>query len=145
MVYLGQAGKYDAGKYSFADVLTIGFLNTAVLLTNNDHYVVCGQVILYLIFSFLNKKKRNQLNFQIILLDLQALTMAHLVQATPLELKRSLQFNKDAIPIRQKSIHFINAPSIFTSMYNTIKTLMPQKLRDRVRFLIMYTIFSNKN
>jgi hypothetical protein len=72
--------------------------------------------------------------FQIIIHDLQDQTMKHIASSTPFELKRLIDFNRNALPIRQKAIHFINAPSYLTTICNTFKAMMPQKFQDRVSF-----------
>jgi hypothetical protein len=56
------------------------------------------------------------------------------MKTTPSELKRSIHFNKDVIPVRIRAIHFINAPNIFLSLFNMLKSMLPHKFIERVSY-----------
>lgn len=66
------------------------------------------------------------------ILDMSEFSAAHLLQMTPTIVKKMTIFAEDAVPLRQKAIHIIKAPSGFEKIFNMFKPLMPPKQQERV-------------
>jgi hypothetical protein len=123
---------YDPNETSIMDVLEMANLATDYVLFANDNLVVAGQVHLqsvtfYKIVSFIFL-----FSLQIYVYDLQHLTIAHILQCTPLTLKQMLLLFEKSLPVRLKAIHIINAPSAFMSIFNVIKSMLTEKVKQRV-------------
>lgn len=73
------------------------------------------------------------------IVDVGQITMGHLTQMTPMLMKRISVFSEDAVPLRMRATHFINATSIFEQFFNLMKPLMSAKQQQRVRINRMLT------
>jgi hypothetical protein len=71
---------------------------------------------------------------------MENITMAHILQLTPLVLKKLIMLLQEGVPIRQKAFHFINVPSAFLTVYNLAKTLLTDKLKKRVRSAVKLSL-----
>jgi CRAL/TRIO domain len=110
-VVVVRNGIHNPNIVSFGDFLAMGLINTDILLTDDDNVSVAGQILIF---------------------DLKGVTMSHIAGTGPLELKRMIFLNQEAVPVRQKFIHFLNAPSSFFAVYNLGKSLVCDKIRKRV-------------
>jgi hypothetical protein len=131
---------YDPNETSFMDVLEMANLASDYVLFANDNLVVAGQVHLqsvtfYKIVSFIFL-----FSLQIYVYDLQHLTIAHILQCTPLTLKQMLLLFEKSLPVRLKAIHIINAPSAFMSIFNVIKSMLTEKVKERVGSTLFKTL-----
>jgi CRAL/TRIO domain len=110
-VVVVRSGVHNPNIVSFGDFLAMGLINTDILLTDDDNLSVAGQILIF---------------------DLKGVTMSHIAGTGPLELKRLIFLNQEAVPVRQKFIHFLNAPSSFFAVFNLGKSLVCDKIRKRV-------------
>lgn len=71
-------------------------------------------------------------NGVVVIGDMEKSTMAHFFQMTPSIVKKMAVFSEEAIPLRPKAMHFINTPSGFEPLFNTVKPMMSKKVQSRV-------------
>lgn len=68
----------------------------------------------------------------IFLAEYKGFNYNYVLQYTPSFLKKSVMCFQNAYPLRIKSIHCINAPSVFEAIFNLAKTFMNNKMKKRV-------------
>ncbi|KAL0849063.1 hypothetical protein ABMA28_013425 [Loxostege sticticalis] len=112
VISLVRPGVYDPSKYTMMDVMSCASMIQKIVLIENDNAVVAG--------------------FQSIM-DLEGTTMAHYLQMSPLQMKKMVMFSQEAAPIRMKGFHYLNAPSFFETIFNTMKTFLNEKNRNRIQ------------
>lgn len=69
---------------------------------------------------------------QEIYVDLADVQYQYILQATPSHLKRIFNIQNKAYPFRIKGIHFLNTPMMFMVLYKLFKSLLPEKIANRV-------------
>lgn len=114
-----RPGAYDAGVYNIQEVMKVSGLLNDVLMMEDDNMTVAGQIGV---------------------IDLAGVTMAHLIQMQPAFVKKMTMLMQDATPIRQKGIHYINAPKGFEQLFNLFKSFMNEKMKTRVRKHVQKTL-----
>lgn len=110
----------SAEMFSLEEVLAVNHLLQDIAMLEDDNAVINGLVMIA---------------------DHKEISLSHILQATPTYLKKWITYNHESIPLRVKSIHFLNAPKIFDIVYNTAKPMLPLKQQDRVRKANNYSIF----
>ncbi|XP_063223569.1 alpha-tocopherol transfer protein-like [Bacillus rossius redtenbacheri] len=70
--------------------------------------------------------------------DATGITWAHLMKFTPTILKKLIVCIQDALPIRIKAMHFVNAPVFMDKFIAFLKPFFKPKLRKRVSLNIIY-------
>jgi hypothetical protein len=58
--------------------------------------------------------------------------MQQILEYTPLAVKRILLLFQEAAPIRNKGIHYINAPAGMATVFGVMKSLLTEKMKNRV-------------
>lgn len=107
-----RPGAYDAHKFTIQEVMKVSTMVNDILMIEDDNMTVAGQ-------------------FGVI--DLANVTLAHFMQMQPAFVKKMTMMMQDGTPIRQKGIHYINAPSSFETLFNLFKSFMNEKMQSRVR------------
>jgi CRAL/TRIO domain len=102
---------YDPDIFSNDTILEFGVMIMDYFLTHDDNLTVSGSVYIY---------------------DLSDITMHNIVHYTPLFLQRAIMLVTQALPLRVKGIHCVNAPPTFQSIFTTARSFMPAKLKERV-------------
>lgn len=74
------------------------------------------------------------------IMDLKGWTKEHFFQVNPSLMKKMTVYSEEAMPLRPKASHAINAPSIFESLFNMAKPMLSKKQLDRVNFIIDLSI-----
>lgn len=110
-IVLNKVGVYDPHKQHLIDYLKVSFMVADQLLCSDDNSIISGQTVL---------------------VDVQGLSMLQLSQATPSLLKKIAAAIKEAYPVRQKGIHFINPPTGFEALYKLFQTFLSEKLSKRL-------------
>uniref|UniRef100_A0A1A9VDF5 CRAL-TRIO domain-containing protein n=1 Tax=Glossina austeni TaxID=7395 RepID=A0A1A9VDF5_GLOAU len=100
----------SADMYSLEEVLAVNHVLQDILMLEDDNAVINGLVMIA---------------------DHKEISLSHILQTTPTYLKKWIAYNHESIPLRLKSIHFLNAPKIFDVVYNTAKPMLPLKQQDR--------------
>ncbi|KAF2889648.1 hypothetical protein ILUMI_16525, partial [Ignelater luminosus] len=95
---------------NIADLQKAVFMMWDILLNEDDSLVVSGVHVLQ---------------------DLKKVTLAHVMQITPTVAKQVTTCIEQASPIRPKGIHFINIPSFFETVFNMVKPLLSNKIKER--------------
>ena len=109
---LFRMGAYDAQKFTIQEVMKVTSTMMDIMMIEDDNYMIAGQVGV---------------------VDLSGVTIHHFMQMQPAFMKKMTMLSQDATPVRQKGIHYINAPASFEQIYNLFKTFMNEKMRSRVR------------
>ncbi|CAH2066482.1 unnamed protein product, partial [Iphiclides podalirius] len=110
-VIIVRPGSYNPEKYTVADILSVSFILEKILFLEDDNMIVAG-------IQFI--------------LDLDAVTMLHFLQMTPMTLKKMVVTTQDAKPIRMKGTHYLNTPKGFETVFNAIKSLLNEKNQNRL-------------
>ncbi|GAB0090856.1 hypothetical protein DMENIID0001_056240 [Sergentomyia squamirostris] len=105
-----RPGVYDPAKITMNDLMRYTILICDILILD-DQWTVGGGIGV---------------------LDLVNVTVAHLIQYTPLSMKKLSVICQDAVPLRLKGIHCINAPPGFDTVFNLFKMVLNEKNRNRL-------------
>jgi hypothetical protein len=106
-----RPGAYDAHKFTIQEVMKVSTMVNDILMIEDDNMIVAGQIGV---------------------IDLSGVTLAHFMQMQPAFVKKMTMLMQDATPIRQKGIHYINAPKGFEQLFNLFKSFMNEKMKSRV-------------
>lgn len=82
-----------------------------ILMNEDDNYVIAGQE------GFI---------------DLKGLTVNHAVQATPSLCKKLVMCLQNSYPTRPKKLIFSNVPAIAEKLFQLVKPMLSEKIRNRV-------------
>ncbi|XP_075166390.1 alpha-tocopherol transfer protein-like [Haematobia irritans] len=110
-ILLIRNGCYEPNKCNFADIMRVAQACNEILMWEDDYAIVNGFVHV---------------------MDLKGWTKEHFFQVTPSLMKKMAVYSEDAMPLRLKSSHCINAPSIFESVFNMLKPMMSEKQVNRM-------------
>ena len=102
---------YDPSRVRVEDVMKVFSMTNDILMIEEDNSVVAGQLCVC---------------------DLANISMAHIIQMQPAFLKKAIMIWQESSPIRQKGVHYINAPKIFEQLFALIKSMLSEKMRTRV-------------
>lgn len=108
---LMRVGAYDANKFTVQETMKVSTMINDILMIEDDNFVISGQIGV---------------------IDLADVTLAHFMQMQPALVKKMTMFMQDGSPIRQKGLHYINAPKGFEQLFNMFKSFMNEKMRSRV-------------
>lgn len=72
----------------------------------------------------------SSINGVLIVQDMKGYTMGHI--QTPAQAKKSMACFQMAYPNRIKGMHFFNIPSFFETVYNLMRPLLTEKIKNRV-------------
>lgn len=72
----------------------------------------------------------------VILIDMHGTQLGHVSRMSPAIAKKSLFYLQDALPVRLKEIHVMNASPIFDLMLTICKPFMRKELLDMVRIIL---------
>ncbi|EDV96019.1 alpha-tocopherol transfer protein [Drosophila grimshawi] len=106
-----RAGSYDTNKFKFQDIIRVGSMFGEIMMMEDDNANVSGYIEI---------------------LDMAGVTAANLFALQPMLLSKFSAFADEAMPTRQKGIHFINAPESFESGFKSLRSFFPDKIKQRV-------------
>ncbi|XP_017955099.1 retinol-binding protein pinta [Drosophila navojoa] len=106
-----RAGSYDTQKFKFQDIIRVGSMFGEIMMLEDDNANVSGYIEI---------------------MDMAGVTAAHLFALQPQLLSKFSAFADEAMPTRQKGIHFINVPASFESGFNSLRAFFPAKIKNRV-------------
>ncbi|EDV98913.1 retinol-binding protein pinta [Drosophila grimshawi] len=106
-----RAGSYDTSKYKFQDIIRVGSMFGEIMMFEDENATVSGYVEI---------------------MDMKGVTGAHLFALRPDLLRKFSTYADEAMPTRQKGIHFINVPSAFETGFNTLRSFFPAKIKSRI-------------
>lgn len=106
-----RAGSYDTSKFKFQDIIRVGSMFGEIMMFEDENATVSGYIEI---------------------MDMRGITGTHLFALQPELLRKFSTYADEAMPTRQKGIHFINVPAAFEAGFNTLRTFFPAKIKDRV-------------
>ncbi|XP_030377093.1 retinol-binding protein pinta [Scaptodrosophila lebanonensis] len=106
-----RAGSYNTSKYKFQDIIRVGSMFGEIMMFEDDNATVSGYVEI---------------------MDMAGVTGTHLFALQPELLRKFSVYADEAMPTRQKGIHFINVPTAFETGFNTLRAFFPEKIKNRI-------------
>ncbi|EDW77402.1 uncharacterized protein Dwil_GK18277 [Drosophila willistoni] len=106
-----RAGSYDTRKYKFQDIIRVGSMFGEIMMFEDENATVSGYIEI---------------------MDMAGITGTHLFALQPQLLSKFSTYADEAMPTRQKGIHFINVPSAFETGFNSLRALFPAKIKSRI-------------
>lgn len=111
-IMLMRPGVYDANEYTMHEVMKVMTMVNDITMIEDDNTIVAGQIGIC---------------------DLKDISLAHFLQMQPSLMKKMSMLMQEGMPVRQKGVHYINAPSSFEKIFNLLKTFLNDKMKSRVR------------
>lgn len=71
----------------------------------------------------------------VVILDMEGLSMQHVLQFTPSFASRIVEWLQEAIPLRVKGLYIINQSFLFDCVFKLFKPFLKEKLRSRIVFM----------
>ncbi|XP_043798221.1 retinaldehyde-binding protein 1 [Apis laboriosa] len=90
--------------------------------------------LFYLIHQLAMLEPETQIYGSVVIMDFEGMTMKQVMGITPSFCMRLLNFIQDAIPLRLKEIHIVKQPLLFNMVWQMIKPLVREKLKNRLYF-----------
>lgn len=112
LVYLSCAGKFDAYKYTSAQMARTHSLVSEAMFDDEESQVAG--------YSYIN--------------DESGLNMGHISLWSFVDLRNIMRCIQDSTPVRHKETHFVNVPSYAVKVIEFVKSLLTEKLRNRIQF-----------
>lgn len=106
-----RTGSYDTQKFKFQDIIRVGSMFGEIMMLEDDNANVSGYIEI---------------------MDMTGVTAANLFALQPQLLSKFSAFADEAMPTRQKGIHFINVPASFESGFKSLRSFFPDKVKNRV-------------
>ncbi|EDX03988.1 retinol-binding protein pinta [Drosophila simulans] len=106
-----RAGSYDTSKHKFQDIIRVGSMFGEIMMFEDDNATVSGYVEI---------------------MDMAGVTGSHLFALQPQLLSKFSTYADEAMPTRQKGIHFINVPAAFETGFNSLRSFFPAKIKSRI-------------
>ena len=113
-LFLFRVGAYDANVFTIQEVMKVTTMLVDILMLEDDNLSVAGQIGV---------------------VDLAGVTIQHFMQMQPSFAKKMTMVSQDGSPLRQKGVHYINAPKSFEQLFNLFKSFLNDKMKSRVRKL----------
>ncbi|XP_037722613.1 retinol-binding protein pinta [Drosophila subpulchrella] len=106
-----RAGSYDLNKFKFQDILRVGSMFGEIMMLEDDNASVSGYVEI---------------------MDMSGVTGANFFALQPHLLSKFSTYADEAMPTRQKGIHFINVPKAFEMGFKSLLGWFPEKIKERL-------------
>ncbi|KAH8303673.1 hypothetical protein KR018_010860, partial [Drosophila ironensis] len=106
-----RAGGYDLNKFKFQDIIRVGSMFGEIMMLEDDNASVSGYLEI---------------------MDMTGVTGANLFALQPQLLSKFSAYADEAMPTRQKGIHFINVPRAFEVGFKSLLGWFPGKVKERV-------------
>lgn len=110
-IHISRYGLYDTNKYNIADVVKVGTMLGEIQFREDDNAMVNGFVEV---------------------IDLKGVGAGHIFQFDAVLVKKLAVLGDKAWPYRPKGFHFVNAPTGTEKILSIAKSLMSEKIKQRV-------------
>ncbi|CAH2238104.1 jg18487 [Pararge aegeria aegeria] len=110
-VAIMRIGKVNPGKITMLHVFGMTLITQKIAMMEDDNAMVAGVKII---------------------MDLEGVTMAHILHMTPSVMKKMSVQSQDAAPLRLKGAHYINCPAALEKIINLMKSMLNEKNRNRL-------------
>uniref|UniRef100_A0A1A9VKQ8 CRAL-TRIO domain-containing protein n=1 Tax=Glossina austeni TaxID=7395 RepID=A0A1A9VKQ8_GLOAU len=97
--------------YTVEEAMTVKYLLQDIFMLEDDYAVVNGLIGI---------------------IDLKAFTLPYVFQLTPMVLKKLIAYDYEAMPLRAKAVHYINAPKIYSTVCKIFLPMLPQHHQKRI-------------
>ncbi|XP_068086601.1 retinol-binding protein pinta [Anabrus simplex] len=109
-LWLYRPSNFDPKVSNVNDVVKVMFMMVEIVLMESEESVIYGQNLL---------------------IDLENVSMSHLLQLSPLLIKKLFQVWQAGYPCRPQAMNFINTPSFFETLLSLMRSLLKEKLKAR--------------
>lgn len=109
--FLVRTGCYDPSKFTIQDIMKVSQMIGDLMLVEDDSGIIAGQIGI---------------------IDFTGVSLSHFLQFNPTFIKKMTMLQQDAMPVRQKAMHFVNMPAIALSVFNIFQSFSNEKARQRV-------------
>ncbi|KAH9645180.1 hypothetical protein HF086_005725 [Spodoptera exigua] len=109
--YLLRSGLYDPSVITPIDYFSFAHLIQQIKYLEDDAFMVNGTINV---------------------IDIEGVTMAHIMQMTPTVLKKLVIAGQDASPLRLKSLHIVNSLPVLEKLFSLVKKLLNEKHRKKL-------------
>ena len=113
-IHISRYGMYDTDKFNLSEVVKVGTMLGEIQFREDDNAMVMG---------FLE------------VIDLKGVSAGHIFQFDAALVKKLAVLGDKAWPYRPKGFHFVNAPTGTEKLLSIAKSLMSEKIKQRVSFL----------
>lgn len=110
-IVLARLGSYDPNKFSFVDIMKVGYMISDLQLMQDDTTIIAGHIVL---------------------VDMQGMGFAALSQFSPTFIKK-MTSAIEAFPCRTKGIHFVNPPTGFEALFKVFHGFLSKKIQERIQ------------
>ncbi|XP_050361886.1 uncharacterized protein LOC126781107 [Nymphalis io] len=110
-VIIYRLGLCDPKKFSLIDILSVFGFQEQICFMEDDNFVVSGAVNV---------------------VDLTGSTLAHYTSTSIKQIRNIIRANQEAVPLRIKSMHFINTSPFLETFLNISKRFMSEKSKNRI-------------
>ena len=110
-IHISRYGMYDSSKFSIAEVVQVSTMMGEIQFLEDDNAMVSG---------FLE------------VIDLKGVGTGHIFQFDAVLVKKLAVLGDKAWPYRPKGFHFVNAPGATEKFLGIAKSLMSEKIKERV-------------
>ncbi|XP_073813189.1 alpha-tocopherol transfer protein-like [Musca autumnalis] len=102
---------YNPNEYQIEEIFHPGIAMYEIFTIDDPYASICGIITI---------------------VDMSKVTMAHLMQANAIFLKAVVTYMEKSLPLRIKSLCFVNIPSMAHSFFKMLLPLFSEKLRQRI-------------
>lgn len=112
-IHVSRYGMYDSSKYTIAEVVQVSTMLGEIQFQEDDNAMVSGFVEI---------------------IDFKGVGAGHILQFDAVLIKKLAVLGDKAWPYRPKGFHFVNAPTGTEKFLSIAKSLMSDKIKQRVSF-----------
>ncbi|XP_075167485.1 alpha-tocopherol transfer protein-like [Haematobia irritans] len=110
-IVLMRPGNFDPDIISIFDIIKLDVLVHDILMLEDDNCVVSGFIHM---------------------VDMAGFTTKQMMQLQPTRMKRIIYYMEGALPVRTRSSHMFNTGSTFETIFNMMKPMLPDKVKERM-------------
>uniref|UniRef100_A0A1A9Z835 CRAL-TRIO domain-containing protein n=1 Tax=Glossina pallidipes TaxID=7398 RepID=A0A1A9Z835_GLOPL len=109
-VHIARYTVYDMKEFPLVELLKTRIILSDIELLDDDNAVIAGCIEIA---------------------DMRGFSASHLFHFDPLIVKKIGILTEKALPLRVKGVHFVNVSSTAEKFFNLVKSLMPERIKQR--------------